>query len=182
MPEIDYKIDNKPYQSKNWLVTIIILILSAFTLISVLIFNYNNLKSPPTKVSISDTQNEKIRKLENDISQIQNLLSKNQKVQQMINLEFQKSVENLLLSQHVHDKKTESVDCISGKLQVRSNVNNDTLWVDNKNIGSTSSKIHILCIGKHNIEVKKQGYKAYRESINIYTGKTKTLMAILHRD
>lgn len=182
MPEIDYKVDNKLNLNKNWLVTISILILSSLTLIGILISNYNNLKTTPTEASISDIQNAKVQKLENDIIRIQKLLSKDQETQQKFNLELQKSVDNLRLSQHVHDKNIESKDCITGKLQVRSNVGNDTLWVDNKDIGQTSSKMHILCIGKHYIEVKKHGYETYRKSIEIYTDEAIKLNAILHRN
>ena len=68
-------------------------------------------------------------------------------------------------------------------LQVRSNVSDDQLFIDDTLVGSTGSRVHSLAPGTHHIRVTKEGYLSFEDKVELAADQPlHTLRADLKRD
>jgi formylglycine-generating enzyme required for sulfatase activity len=65
------------------------------------------------------------------------------------------------------------------RLVVRSNVADDTWYLDSKPMGPTSPRVHEMAPGSHVVEVKKAGHTTWREELTLVLGERRTLNAKL---
>ena len=77
-------------------------------------------------------------------------------------------------------KKQEKARASFAYLTIRSNVNNDKVYLDGKYMGHTKLILKISSNKNHIVEVKKRGYKTYKSnSINLKPNKKKTIKVLL---
>ena len=71
---------------------------------------------------------------------------------------------------------------IYGSLNVESNPNLATLYIDGKEIGKTPRPINEILVGQHELRLIKDGYKDYVETVVIVRGERKLVKAMLDAD
>lgn len=71
--------------------------------------------------------------------------------------------------------------CETARIVVRSNVNNDIVLIDGLSVGQSGEMAHSVCAGTRTIEVTKDGYLDFYQSVLLASGETKTVKARLVR-
>lgn len=72
-----------------------------------------------------------------------------------------------------------SLDSDSGRVTFNSQPNGATVFIDGRNSGVTPVTVNRISQGQHDIELKLEGYRDYREQINVTSGLVDRLNAVL---
>ena len=70
---------------------------------------------------------------------------------------------------------------IYGSLNVESNPNMATVYIDGKEMGKTPKSINEILIGKHEVRIIKDGYAKHTETVVISKGERKQVLATLNK-
>lgn len=62
--------------------------------------------------------------------------------------------------------------CGSVKISSSASIDGATVYIDGKNVGTAPLFLQNIAVGKHKLEVKKNGYRAYEENICVQDGQT----------
>ncbi|MEA3227974.1 MAG: PEGA domain-containing protein, partial [Campylobacterota bacterium] len=89
-------------------------------------------------------------------------------------------INKLLAKKKKENMQKESMEV--GYLTVRSNVNNDKVYLNGKFVGKTKLILPLSSNTAHSIEIRKAGYKTYKfQPVRVQTKEKKTIRAYLER-
>ena len=141
--------------------------------------NTNELKKEVTlkvekKLTIKELRINKLKEIQNHLN---SLLSENisDKDKLLLELEYAHKLRNLTssylgkLQEHKAELIFQELKHIQfKKISIRSNVNNDKVFVDGKYIGKTPATIKLFKDKKHIVQVKKLGYETAQRVMNYF--------------